>query len=132
MNWHDEHKDKSSLLDHFTDIVATFAGSWFFIVLHAIWFGSWVLFRVETYPFGLLTLIVSLEAIFLSTFVMMNQNRSGDRDRANAQADYDTNKKAKEEIELLQKALYRLESETLDAMDEKLDLIMDHLAIHTE
>ena len=41
-----------------------------------MWFGCWILFRIEKYPFGLLTMIVSLEAIFLSTFVMISQNRS--------------------------------------------------------
>src|ERR1700741_3733776 len=47
-----------------------------FVSLHILWFGSWIIFRVEDYPFGLLTMIVSLEAIFLSTFVMISQNRA--------------------------------------------------------
>jgi uncharacterized membrane protein len=41
-----------------------------------LWFGCWIGFGVESYPFGLLTMIVSLEAIFLSTFVMISQNRA--------------------------------------------------------
>jgi uncharacterized membrane protein len=41
-----------------------------------VWFGCWIAFGVEGYPFGLLTMIVSLEAIFLSTFVMISQNRA--------------------------------------------------------
>jgi uncharacterized membrane protein len=41
-----------------------------------VWFSCWIAFRVEDYPFGLLTMIVSLEAIFLSTFVMISQNRA--------------------------------------------------------
>ena len=47
-----------------------------FVYLHIIWFGCWIGFGVEDYPFGLLTMIVSLEAIFLSTFVMISQNRA--------------------------------------------------------
>jgi uncharacterized membrane protein len=58
------------------DRITTFAGSMTFVYLHVIWFGCWIGFRVEHYPFGLLTMIVSLEAIFLSTFVMISQNRA--------------------------------------------------------
>ena len=47
-----------------------------FVYVHIIWFGCWIGFGVEDYPFGLLTMIVSLEAIFLSTFVMISQNRA--------------------------------------------------------
>ena len=47
-----------------------------FVYLHMVWFGCWIGFGVEKYPFGLLTMIVSLEAIFLSTFVMISQNRA--------------------------------------------------------
>jgi hypothetical protein len=47
-----------------------------FVYLHVVWFACWIGFGVEGYPFGLLTMIVSLEAIFLSTFVMISQNRA--------------------------------------------------------
>jgi uncharacterized membrane protein len=47
-----------------------------FVYIHILWFGSWIIFGVEGYPYGLLTMIVSLEAIFLSTFVMISQNRA--------------------------------------------------------
>ena len=47
-----------------------------FVYLHIIWFAAWIGLGVEDYPFGLLTMIVSLEAIFLSTFVMISQNRA--------------------------------------------------------
>ena len=47
-----------------------------FVYIHIIWFGCWIGFGVEQYPYGLLTMIVSLEAIFLSTFVMISQNRA--------------------------------------------------------
>ena len=47
-----------------------------FVYIHLLWFAVWIVFGVEDYPFGLLTMIVSLEAIFLSTFVMISQNRA--------------------------------------------------------
>src|SRR6185436_5549135 len=58
------------------DRITTFAGSMAFVYLHIVWFSCWIGFGVEDYPFGLLTMIVSLEAIFLSTFVMISQNRA--------------------------------------------------------
>ena len=57
------------------DRITAFAGSMTFVYIHIAWFGCWIGFAVEDYPFGLLTMIVSLEAIFLSTFVMISQNR---------------------------------------------------------
>jgi uncharacterized membrane protein len=59
-----------------SDRITMFSGSMAFVYLHILWFGSWIGFGVEKYPFGLLTMIVSLEAIFLSTFVMISQNRA--------------------------------------------------------
>jgi uncharacterized membrane protein len=58
------------------DQITRFAGSMTFVYLHVVWFGAWIAFGVESYPYGLLTMIVSLEAIFLSTFVMISQNRA--------------------------------------------------------
>ena len=58
------------------DRITTFAGSMLFVYLHVVWFACWIGFGVESYPYGLLTMIVSLEAIFLSTFVMISQNRA--------------------------------------------------------
>jgi uncharacterized membrane protein len=65
-----------SLQNRIADAITAFAGSMVFVYVHVVWFGAWILFRVEKYPFGLLTMIVSLEAIFLSTFVMISQNRA--------------------------------------------------------
>ncbi len=58
------------------DAITRFAGSMPFVYVHVIWFAAWIGLGVERYPFGLLTMIVSLEAIFLSTFVMISQNRA--------------------------------------------------------
>jgi uncharacterized membrane protein len=61
------------------DAITRFAGSMRFVYLHVIWFTAWIALGVERYPFGLLTMIVSLEAIFLSTFVMISQNRADEK-----------------------------------------------------
>jgi uncharacterized membrane protein len=50
-----------------------------FVYVHIVWFGCWIGFGAEKYPYGLLTMIVSLEAIFLSTFVLISQNRADAR-----------------------------------------------------
>ena len=65
-----------SVQNRIADRITTFAGSMQFVYLHILWFGAWIAFGVEGYPYGLLTMIVSLEAIFLSTFVMISQNRA--------------------------------------------------------
>jgi uncharacterized membrane protein len=65
-----------SVQNRIADRITTFAGSMAFVYIHIVWFGCWIAFGVEKYPYGLLTMIVSLEAIFLSTFVMISQNRA--------------------------------------------------------
>jgi uncharacterized membrane protein len=65
-----------SVQNRIADAITHFAGSMLFVYVHVAWFATWIALRVEKYPFGLLTMIVSLEAIFLSTFVMISQNRA--------------------------------------------------------
>jgi len=72
------------------DAITRFAGSMTFVYLHVIWFASWIGFGVEDYPFGLLTMIVSLEAIFLSTFVMISQNRADAKQQVVADQQWQT------------------------------------------
>jgi uncharacterized membrane protein len=63
--------------------ISRFAGSMWFVYFHIVWFGTWFVVNsprtgfgaFDPFPYGLLTMIVSLEAIFLSTFIMINQNR---------------------------------------------------------
>lgn len=113
MNWHQKHKITRSFGDRISDAVTDFVGSWPFVIFHILWFSIWIVFRIEPFPFGLLTMIVSLEAIFLTTLIMMSQNRQADRDRIQAEADYDTDITAKKEIEELQRGLIRIEDEKL-------------------
>jgi uncharacterized membrane protein len=65
--------------DRVADRITRFAGSMPFVYVHIVWFVLWIALRVEKFPYGLLTMIVSLEAIFLSTFVMISQNRADER-----------------------------------------------------
>jgi uncharacterized membrane protein len=98
-----------SLQDHVADRITAFAGSMAFVYLHTVWFALWVALNeglfprtgiqpFDPFPFGLLTLIVSLEAIFLSTFVMIAQNRLSAQSEVRAQADYEVNLRAEAEI----------------------------------
>jgi uncharacterized membrane protein len=86
--------------DRAADHVTAFAGSLKFVYIHSIWFGIWILVNVgilgasakfDKFPFGLLTMIVSLEAIFLATFVMVSQNRQAARADIRSQLDFETN-----------------------------------------
>lgn len=72
---------------HLADQITSFAGSIQFVYIHAVVFAVWMLF-LETKPWPTLTLVVSLEAIFLSTFVMIGQNRQADISQRKADHDY--------------------------------------------
>ncbi len=65
--------------DRVADVITRFAGSMPFVYVHIVWFTLWIALKVEKFPFGLLTMMVSLEAIFLSTFVMISQNRADEK-----------------------------------------------------
>lgn len=66
----------ANIQNRIADVITRFAGSMAFVYFHILWFAVWIIFGIEGYPFGLLTMVVSLEAIFLSTFVMISQNRA--------------------------------------------------------
>ena len=87
-----EHARKraESLQNRIADRITAFAGSMAFVYIHIVWFASWIGFGVEHYPYGLLTMIVSLEAIFLSTFVMISQNRADAKRQAVADQQWRT------------------------------------------
>ena len=95
------------------DAITRFAGSMPFVYVHAVVFAVWML-TVESSPWPTLTLVVSLEAIFLSTFVMVGQNRQADLARAKADHDYreqelelKTNTELTREIHVLTTELHR-------------------------
>ena len=74
---------EQSVQDHLADAITAFSGRMVFVYVHIVWFGVWILLNTgrvgvwpfDPFPYGLLTMVVSLEAIFLSTFVLISQNR---------------------------------------------------------
>jgi uncharacterized membrane protein len=84
------------------DVITRFAGSMTFVYLHVVWFAAWIGLGIESYPYGLLTMIVSLEAIFLSTFVMISQNRAAAKQQALADQEWRTvQEEDQQNVELL-------------------------------
>jgi uncharacterized membrane protein len=86
--------------DRAADRITAFAGSLRFVYIHTAWFAAWIAVNVgllgaarefDEFPFGLLTMVVSLEAIFLATFVMVTQNRQGRRADIRSDLDFETN-----------------------------------------
>ncbi len=74
-----EAERRQDVQNRIADAITRFAGSMTFVYVHLVWFTCWIVFRVERYPYGLLTMIVSLEAIFMSTFILISQNRQDAR-----------------------------------------------------
>jgi uncharacterized membrane protein len=108
-----QHADqrRQSLENRIADSIIRFAGSMRFVYLHVAWFAAWIGFRVERYPFGLLTMIVSLEAIFLSTFVMISQNRADEKRQVLADHQWQTvqeEEQQNEELLALSRQIFEL------------------------
>ncbi len=126
-NTNDAVTDSRTLVEKLTDGIAMFAGSITFLVLHVIWFTLWLVFNTanvpgiphfDPYPFGFLTLTVSLEAIFLSVFVLLSQNRQAAKDRVRADVEYDINLKAELEIMHLHEKVDRLNEDVLGQLEK--------------
>ena len=100
----------ASVQDRIADQITAFSGSMWFVYIHVIWFSCWIGFGVEKYPYGLLTMIVSLEAIFLSTFVLISQNRADAKRQVIANHGWQTvREEDRQNVELL-----RLSNEILE------------------
>jgi len=92
--------------DHLADVMTAFSGSMLFVWLHTLWFGVWIVLNeapfgiphFDPFPFGFLTMAVSLEAIFLSTFVLISQNRQSLRADRRAKVDLEVNVIAEREV----------------------------------
>lgn len=93
------------------DAITRFSGSMPFVALHVVWFALWIAYNLvaadpfDPFPFGLLTMVVSLEAIFLSTFVLISQNRQSMRTDERAHQDFETNVYAEALSELISERL---------------------------
>jgi CRP/FNR family transcriptional regulator, cyclic AMP receptor protein len=105
-NVNEEMEEHSTPLQRVADWIAWFSGSMPFLMLNGAWFIIWIILNTvplgfqafDPYPFGLLTMIVSLEAIFLSCFVLVSQNRQAEKDRVRADIEYEVNVKAELEV----------------------------------
>ena len=119
--WHSKHKETYTFGQRIADAVANGMGSWSFIIIQTIFVIIWMALNVvgfinhwDVYPFILLNLIFSTQAAYAAPIIMMAQNRQSERDRVQAQEDFDTNVEAKKEIEALQIHLNAIETEKLD------------------
>ena len=120
-NWHEAHSETLGYGQRLADAVAKGMGSWKFIIIQSIIVAIWMVLNIigfinhwDPYPFILLNLLFSTQAAYAAPIIMMAQNRQSERDRVQAQADYQTNLDAKEEIEALQKHLNAIEVDKLD------------------
>ena len=121
-----EMEVRSTTLEKIADVIAEFSGSIAFLILNAVWFLVWIVWNCipriphfDPYPFGFLTMVVSLEAIFLSIFVLVSQNRQGEKDRLRADAEYEVNLKAELEIIHLHEKMDFLTEEVLARVPRK-------------
>ncbi|MBL8764292.1 MAG: DUF1003 domain-containing protein [Phycisphaerae bacterium] len=123
-------RTRTTVWQRASDMIATVAASQWFTVFHLSWFGAWIGLNTlgsvlygpfgeanpqprwvfDPFPFGLLTMVVSLEAIFLSIFVMVSQNRQSEKDRLRIDLDYQVNVKAQTEIMAISRRLERIEA----------------------
>ncbi len=106
----EETEDRPTLSERAADVVSTFGGSWYFIIIFLLFFGGWITFNLvvfsfDSYPFILLNLILSCIAVFQAPFILMTQNRLSDIDRKRAENDYKVDLKNAIEIELLHKKI---------------------------
>jgi uncharacterized membrane protein len=111
----------NSVQSRIADVITGFAGSMSFVYVHMAWFAFWILLSIEKYPYGLLTMIVSLEAIFLSTFVMISQNRADARRQVFADNQYELiQEERKQNLELIDqgKRIEQLTQAVLDLTQE--------------
>jgi CRP/FNR family cyclic AMP-dependent transcriptional regulator len=124
-----EAEDRRSAVERAADWVAEFSGSIPFLILHVVIFAVWILLNTnwlpgwkppmfDPFPFGLLTMVVSLEAIILSVLVLLSQNRQTAKDRIRGDIEYDVNLKAELEIAQLHEKLDRLHVESLSRLEE--------------
>jgi uncharacterized membrane protein len=92
---------RAKVENRIADVITRFAGSMDFVYVHIVWFVLWISIPVERYPFGLLTMIVSLESIFLSTFILISQNRADERRQVLADEQWDLVKARDTQIETM-------------------------------
>src|SRR5436309_152847 len=126
-NVNEEVAERMTLVQRIADWLAWFSGSMPFLFIHTAWFLTWISLNTlilprnadgtrgfDPFPFGLLTMIVSLEAIFLSCFVLISQNRQVEKDHVRSDVEYEVNIKAELEVAHLHEKTDRIYAEMLD------------------
>jgi uncharacterized membrane protein len=125
-NVNEEAEDKRTRVQRIADWIAEFSGSIGFLFLHVVWFASWILVNVgwipfvpvfDPFPYGLLTMVVSLEAIVLSVFVLLSQNRQVAKDRIRSDIEYEVNLKAELEVAHLHEKIDHMNSRLLERFE---------------
>jgi uncharacterized membrane protein len=123
-NVNEEVEDKRTTVMKVADWIADFSGSLPFLFLHLAFFAFWLGFNIirkeqgfDPYPFGFLTLVVSLEAIILSVFVLLSQNRQVEREKVRSDVEYDVNLKAEMQIAHMHEKVDTLYSEVQRRLD---------------
>lgn len=126
--WHEKHNAALDFGSRLADSVANGMGSWRFIILQTVFVLIWMglnllgyVYHWDAYPFILLNLLFSTQAAYAAPIIMMSQNRQNERDRVQAQSDYQTNVDAKLEIEALALRLDKIETEKLDKIIKMLE-----------
>ncbi|MBI3243951.1 MAG: DUF1003 domain-containing protein [Chloroflexi bacterium] len=121
-NVNEEVADKRTVVQKAADWIAEFSGSIPFLMLHIVVFAIWITWNIhlvpglavfDPFPFGLLTMAVSLEAIILSVFVLLSQNRQVAKDRIRSDIEYEVNLKAELEVAQLHEKVDDLHAEVL-------------------
>jgi CRP/FNR family cyclic AMP-dependent transcriptional regulator len=127
-NTNDVLEDKRTRVMKIADWISEFSGSIPFLMIHIVIFAVWILLNVapltntrlggfDPFPFGLLTMVVSLEAIILSVFVLLSQNRQVARDRFRNDIEYSVNLKAELEIAHLHEKFDQMNADLLARLD---------------
>jgi len=121
-NANEEIQENLGIVQKIADWLAWFSGSMPFLLIHTLWFATWVSLNTvilgkdnafDPFPFGLLTMIVSLEAIFLACFVLISQNRQAEKDKVRSDIEYEVNVKAELEVAHLHEKTDRLYEDML-------------------
>jgi uncharacterized membrane protein len=124
-----------------SDKIAEFSGTLAFVLFHLLWFGLWIYAYTggtvfghagfDPYPFGLLTMIVSLEAIILSTFILMSQNRQSQKSELRAELDYRTNLNTEKNVAEVLAILHELREQG-KLLEKKTDEVLEDANIRFE
>ena len=119
VNDREEIARRDNVVMRTADWIANFSGSITFLVLHVIFFAAWICFNTlpiafDPFPYNLLTMVVSLEAIILSTLLLFSGNRQTTRDRIRSDIEYEVNLKAELEVAHLHEKSDRMREEMLE------------------